>query len=300
MSTSAAEPWTVARLLDWTRKHFAERGLDAPRLCAELLLANAMGCERIRLYTRFGETPGEDVLRMFREHVRQAAAGKPIAYLIGHKEFFSLPFVVTPDVLIPRPETEILVERTIAQLRDAVGPRRILDLGTGSGCIAIALARHLPQATICASDVSAAAVTVALQNAERLGVADRIDIRTGDLFAPWCAAGQEPFDVIVSNPPYVATVGAPVEPSVRAHEPRLALFAGDDGLDIIRRILNEGPPRLRPGGHLLVEIAYDQAGPVRSLVENRGWQTLATYRDGAGHERVVHLRRANGNQVQVA
>ncbi len=302
-----AGPWTIARLLAWTQEHLKRSGLDAPRLCAEILLAHALRCERIHLYTRHDQLPGAEVLGTFRELVRQAAAGRPIAYLTGTKEFFALPFEVGSDAFIPRPETEILVERTIDLARRAAAPLSILDLGTGSGCIAVSLAKHLPTARLCASDISPAALQVAQRNAERHGVAARIQFRAGDLFAPWRSdglgrPGANPllFDVIVCNPPYIATHGAPVAPNVRDYEPHVALFAGPDGLDVIRRVLAEAPAWLAASGHLLVELAYDQAPAARGLLAAAPWQSVATYRDGAGRERVIHARRAAAGCAQVA
>ncbi len=291
-----AGPWTVQRLLAWTREHFQRNRIESPRLCAEILLAHALQCERIRLYTRFEEVPGEEALTRFRALVREAAAGRPIAYLIGTKEFFSLPFEVTPDVLIPRPETEILVERTIDLVRKSAPlVRSILDLGTGSGCIAVSLARHLPEVRLSASDVSPPALELARRNAKRHGVAERIEWRAGDLFAPWRdgeSGAPTMFDAIVSNPPYVATApGTPLAQDVRAFEPHVALFAGPDGLDLIRRIAAEAPAHVAPGGHLLMELAFDQAPAVRGLLAGNGWRDIVGYRDAAGHERVIHARR---------
>lgn len=295
-----ATPWTVARLLTWTRSHLEQHGIESPRLCAELLLAHAMQCQRIHLYTRFEDVPSADVRDRFRDLVRHAAAGHPIAYLTGTKEFFALPFEVTPDVLIPRPETEILVERTVDLARKSGGRLcEILDLGTGSGCIAVSLARHLPESRVLASDISENALAVARRNAKRLGVGERIEFRCGDLFAPWSdskstspAAAAMTFDIVVSNPPYVATEGAPVEASVRKYEPAAALFAGPDGLAVIRPLVEGAAAHVRPGGHLLLEVAFDQAPAVRALLANGPWGDIVTYRDGGGHERVVHARRA--------
>jgi release factor glutamine methyltransferase len=307
-------PWTVSRLLAWTREYLARQRIESPRLCAELLLAHAMDCPRIRLYTQYESVPGEEVLRRYREAVKAAAGGEPIAYLTGVKEFFSLEFEVTRDVLIPRPETEVLVERTVRLLRDSEpGGRKILDLGTGSGCVAVALAKNLPGVAVYASDISAAAIAVARRNAARHAVAERIEFRVGDLFEPWdpspkCARGQthatgaiparrDPgyaplFDVIVTNPPYVATApGTPVAENVRKYEPAGALFAGPEGLEVIRRVVDEAPRWLAPGGHLLMEVAFDQAHKVCGLLSSSNWQEVTTYRDTAGHERVVHARR---------
>lgn len=298
-------PWTVRRLLAWTREHLERRGIESPRLCAEILLAHAMGCPRIELFTRYEAVPDDAVLATFRAAVRAAAEGRPIAYITGTKEFFSLEFRVTPDVLIPRPETEILVERTIRLVRESEGRlRRLLDLGTGSGCIAVSLAKHLPDAEVCASDVSEAALAVARENADRHGVAGRITFAQGDLFEPWRAAGAgaaPAFDVIVSNPPYVSTAAeAPLAENVRAYEPHVALFAGPDGLEVIRRLVAEAPAWLAPGGHLLLEIAFDQADSLRGLLGAGAWQDVTTYRDGGGHERVVHARRRAAGSAQVA
>ena len=262
-----------------------------------------MKCERIRLYTCFEQVPGPDVLQTFRDLVKQAATGRPIAYLTGTKEFFSLTFEVSADVLIPRPETEILVERTITLVRQSPETlRSILDLGTGSGCIAVSLATYLPGVRVLASDVSEAALTIARRNAARHGVAERIEFRSGDLFDPWSGADGSPaaFDVIVCNPPYIGSVGSPVDDSVRDFEPHVALFAGPDGLEVIRRVLGQAPRRLNAGGHLLMEMAFDQAAAVRRLVDDASWREIVTYRDAAGHERVLHARRSAAEQAQVA
>lgn len=297
---SGRESWTVARLLDWTRDYFTRSRLDSPRLCAEILLAHAMKCERIELYTRHDAVPDSEAVTAFREFVRAAAAGCPPAYLTGTKDFYSLTFHVTRDVLIPRPETEVLVERTIRLLRAAEpGPRWVLDLGTGSGCIAVSLARHLPEARICASDISEAALEVARRNAERHGVVDRIELRCGDLFEPW-GDGPE-FDVIVSNPPYLAVARKDELPvHVREFEPATALFAGDDGLDLYRRLMEWAPQHLTADGHLLCEMAFDQGGAVRPLAMAAQWRDITTYKDDLGHERVLHARRPAAEQSRVA
>lgn len=321
----ATQPWTVKRLLDWTRSYLEERGVESPRLCSELLLADAMKCRRIELYTRYEQTPSESVLSAFRDSIRQAGGGKPVAYLTGVKEFFSLEFEVTPAVLIPRPETEVLVERTITLVRALTGafPRRpaadpeaaagqvgapaaetnggvpaapaqptvrILDLCTGSGCIAVSLAKNLLNAGLFASDLSPDALAVARRNAARHGVAARVELREGDLLAPWREAA--PFDIIVVNPPYIGRDEADsLASGVRDFEPHLALFAGDDGLAILRRLAVEALPALVPGGHLLTEVSWTQAAAVRALLENAGWGDIVTYQDDLRHERVVHARK---------
>lgn len=290
-------PWTVAQLLSWTQGHLQKHGVESPRLCAEILLSHAMGCERIELYTRYELVPGEEVLGSFRSVVREATTGKPIAYLTGRKEFFALDFEVTPDVLIPRPETEVLVERVIHLVRQSEGSvKSILDVGTGSACIAISLARHLPGASVFASDISPSALDVARRNARRHGVLDRIEFRTGDLFAPWDPELR--FDAIVSNPPYVAEADAASLPAaVREFEPDVALFAGPDGLAVVKRLIAEAPGHLCPGGHLLTEVAYNQSAAVQGLLDAAVWNGIVTYRDGSGHERVVHARHAASEQT---
>lgn len=299
-SETEGDCWTVARLLEWTRGYFEKHGVESPRLCAEILLAHAMGCERIELYTRHASVPGDEVLRTFRSVIKEAAAGRPIAYLTGTKEFFSVQFEVTPDVMIPRPETEVLVERAIRLVRraeDRIGS--ILDVGTGSGCIAISLAKNLADVSICASDVSEAALAVAQRNAERHGLLGRIEFRAGDLFEPWKPDGK--FDMIVSNPPYVGRSEAASLPAgVREFEPHAALFAGEDGLDILRRLVAEAPQYLKPEGHLLIEVAYNQSAAVRGLLDESVWSDIVTYRDALQHERVVHARRLASEQTQVA
>lgn len=284
------QAWTVARLLQWTRGFFERNRIESPRLCAEILLAHALGCERIELYTRYESIPDEDRLAAFREIVRQAAAGKPVAYLTGVKEFFSLSFEVTPDVLIPRPETEVLVERTIHLIRRGLSRRpAILDLCTGSGCVAISLAKNLPEVDLFASDLSEKAIEVAGRNAARHDVTARIEFRQGDLLAPW--KPDRRFDVIVCNPPYVALrdkANLPV--NVREYEPALALFGGEDGCDFLRRLAVEIPASLVPDGHFLMEIAYDQADAARAVLEEAGWRDILAYRDGLGIQRVMHSR----------
>jgi len=239
-------------------------------------------------------------MRADRAAIAEAAIGRPIAYLTGAKEFFSLPFEVTPDVMIPRPETEVLVERAIHLVRHGKGKiGSILDVGTGSGCIAISLAKHLADVSICASDVSEAALEVARRNARRHGLLERIELRVSDLFASW--EPDRRFNMIVSNPPYVAESEAESLPAnVRDFEPRVALFAGEDGLAVVRRLIAEAPQHLSLGGHLLTEVAYNQSAAVRDLLDESVWSDIVTYRDTLQHERVVHARCRAGEQTQVA
>jgi len=204
--SASSETWTIGRLLEWTKDFLDQRGVDNPRLDAEVLLAHARNCQRIELYTAFDEIAGDDVRGKFRELVSQRAQGKPVAYLVGYKEFFSLTFEITPDVLIPRPETEMLVMAVldVAKQMRAKRPLAIADVGTGSGCIAVAVATQLPDCRVAAIDQSPAALAVAKRNAVKHGVSERIEFIESDLFA--AADAQKQFDIIVSNPPYVTEV----------------------------------------------------------------------------------------------
>jgi len=283
--------WTVGRLLTWTTDWLGARGSDAPRLDAEVLLAHVRGCPRIALYTAF-DTPVADAERArFRELVKRRGEGEPVAYLVGSREFFSLPFTVTKDVLIPRPETEGLVVRSLDLVKSAAAPR-IADVGTGSGAIAVTLAKQLPRATLVATDIAPAALAAAQANAERHGVAERITFVECDLLADPRAAG--PWDVIVSNPPYVREDEYPALPrDVRDHEPKTALVAGPTGVEIVTRLAAEAAERLAPGGWLLVEIGPSTAAAAEAaLAAQAGLVPGPTLKDLAGLPRIVQARRA--------
>lgn len=288
-----SEEWTVGRLLTWTRDFLRRKGIDQPQLCAQLLLAHALECERLELYLQFEATPEQGQLDALRELVRRASQGEPIAHLIGQKEFFSLTIRVSPDVLIPRPETETLVETVVDVVRTSDRPvGRILELGTGSGCVAVALATQLADVKLIATDVSAEALKVAEDNVIEHGLADRVELRQGNLFeAP--AGELDRFDVILANPPYVKTDDLTGQSAdVARCEPRIALDGGADGLDVIRRIVAESPDRLAEGGWLALEVGYDQADQVRDLFQAAGFDQVRAVKDGLGHERVVVGRRS--------
>lgn len=292
------EPWTVQRLLNWTKGHFAAKGVTEPRLAAEVLLAQALKCRRIDLYARFDRVPEPPQLDEFRGLVKQAANHVPISYLVGRKEFYSLEFVVTPAVLIPRPETELLVQQAIETVR-AGGDREVtlLDLCTGSGCIAVALLRNLPKARAVASDISGEALAVAAENATRHGVTDRLTFQQADglALADDCVPAGG-FDLIACNPPYIAADEmAGLDANVRDHEPRLALTDGGDGLSFYRRLAEGAGRLLHPDGVLLVEIADGRAAEVRELFAGGTWRASGAWRDTvAGHERVLRFARARG------
>ncbi len=281
--------WTVRRVLEWTIGYLKEHGSDSPRLDAEVLLAHARGCPRIQLYTEYDTVLPDAVRARMRELVKRRADAEPVAYLVGYREFFSLEFEVTPDVLIPRPDTETLVVEALDAAKPLAAPR-VLDLGTGSGCIAVAIAVNHAGAAVTAVDRSGAALVVASRNARRHGVADRVEFLEGDLFAPLPADAQ--FDIIAANPPYVAKDEmAALQPEVRRHEPPEALEGGVDGLDVIRRIVQGAGPVLGVGGPLLLECSPEQAVPIRALFDGSGrFDNVQVRSDLAGRPRVVHGR----------
>lgn len=290
MTQAAADAWTIGRLLTWTREFLASRSVDEPRLSAELLLASALECRKIDLYTRFDQVPPVDRIERFRALVRDAGRHTPIAYLIGRKEFYSLEFEVSPAVLIPRPETELIVEHAVALARQlGADPFHVLDIGTGSGCIAIAIARFVPAARVIATDVSPEALDVAARNAARLGVAERITFVHADAVdVPPETRPVGAFHVIASNPPYIAEDAiASLPANVRDFEPRIALAGGAEGLTVLRRIAQGARSLLTRGGRCCVEVASGQHDAVARLFEDAGWRRVATARDGAGIERML-------------
>ncbi len=284
------EAWTIGRLLQWTTDFLKKRGADSPRLDAEVLLAHARGCQRIQLYTAFDEEPPEEVRVAYRELVRRRSEGMPVAYLVGQREFYSLAFYVTPDVLIPRPETEFLLIGLLDRAKQHSGELAIADVGAGSGILAVCAAKHLPQARVTALDVSSVALDVARKNAATHGVSDRIDFLTSDLFS--AVPPEQRFDYIVSNPPYVTTAEmAQLPPQVREHEPHLALEGGPQGTSVIEPLITQAHDRLNTGGWLLIEISPMIEAAVRSLFAPEQWELPPTKKDLAGHARVVAARR---------
>jgi release factor glutamine methyltransferase len=294
---SSSEPWTIGRLLTWTTGFLKDRGSDSPRLDAEVLLAHALATQRILLYTRFDEEPGEAVRAAYRGLVKQRAEGTPVAYLVGRREFYSLPFSVTPDVLIPRPETELLVVGLLDAAKATKPAVRsdgleIADVGTGSGIIAVCASLKLPTAHVTAIDRSVAALTVAKQNATAHGVAERINFVESDLFDK--LPSDRKFDFIASNPPYVTTAEmAALDRDVRDYEPHSALEAGPKGTEVIERLVPQAADRLVPGGMLLIEISPQLHDAVRRIIESDGrFELQATIDDHARKPRVVVAKRA--------
>ncbi|MFO0947319.1 MAG: peptide chain release factor N(5)-glutamine methyltransferase [Planctomycetota bacterium] len=283
--------WTIGKLLEWTTRHFQQKGIDNARLDAEVLLARVLACRRIDLYAMYDvEVSPEDRTR-FRDWVRQRTGGCPVAYLVGQREFYSLTFDVTPAVLIPRPETEHLIACALDFARKE-SLARFLDLGSGSGAIAVTLAHELTSIRGVAIDVSPEAIVVAKANATRHAVADRLTFLVSDLFSR-LEESEGPFDLIASNPPYVSDEEyASLPATVRDFEPRLALAGGAGGIEIIRRIIEEAPRWLRLGGKLLMEIGERQESAVRVLLEsNSHFSGVAVHRDYSGKPRVMEARR---------
>jgi release factor glutamine methyltransferase len=284
-STVAQEAWSIGRLLAWTDQFLAQKGSRSPRLDAELLLAHALHCSRVELYTRYNDVAEDDVRSRFRDLVRKRSEDCPVAYLVGRKEFYSLSFEVNPAVLIPRPATETLVMECLKLARDVTAPK-ILDIGTGSGCIAIAIARQKRDAQLTATDINPAALDVARRNAAANKVSDRIRFVQGDLLEP--IPNEERFHFIVSNPPYVTTDDwQRLEVNVRQYEPRQALEAGPEGLDVINRLIDQAPTYLQPAGVLLLEIAPSQEEPVKRRLTSNRYEVGATFLDGDGLPRVA-------------
>jgi release factor glutamine methyltransferase len=291
--TTTDEPWTIGRLLMWTVDYLKKHNAENPRLDAEVLLASARGCQRIDLYAAYGEEATEALRAKFRDLVSRRGKGTPVAYLVGHKEFYALDFEVTPDVLIPRPDTETLVVALLdhAKLMADKPQLSVADVGTGSGVLAVCAAKHLRTAQVTAIDISAAALAVARRNAEKHYVADRIAFIESNLFAVVPADAR--FDIIVSNPPYVSTAEmAELAADVRDYEPHLALEAGDEGTDVIAPLISQSAERLQSGGALLIEISPMIAAKVEDLVRANGsLELLPTIRDAAGHARVIQATR---------
>ena len=275
------ERWTVLKILQWTTDYFAGKEIGSARLEAELLLAATLDLDRVGLYVNFERPLNADELTSFRERVRRRALREPLQYILGETEFWSLTLNVSPAVLVPRADTEILVEEALSRIE---GAARVLDVGTGSGAIAIALAHEKTETLVTALDCSALALEIARANAERNGVADRVTCVMGDLAD--LPAGA--FEIVVSNPPYIPTADCEkLMPEVRDHEPRLALDGGGDGLIAYRQLAAQAGKILAPGGWLLVEVGIDQAADVGALFEASGLIEVKHRDDYSGIPRVV-------------
>ena len=282
--------WTIARLLTWTTDFFREHGIENPRLDAEVLLSAVLGRDRMYLYVHFDEPLEPDELARFRAYVKERAAHVPLAYVLGRREFMGLDFRVTRDTLIPRPDTEVLVQCALDFLRartdGGANDLRIADIGTGTGAIALSVIHYTEGACADVVDISPAAAAVARENAEKLGLTERLDVHVGDLLAP--LAGRS-YDMILSNPPYIPSADiAGLMPEVCRYEPHLALDGGADGLDIYRRLMADAPTLLKDGGAIAVEVGMDEAKAVAVLaIAHPRIVRTEILKDLAGIERVV-------------
>jgi release factor glutamine methyltransferase len=283
---------TILEVIQRSAEFLGKRGVDAPRLQVELLLAHVLKMPRMKLYLNFEQVLSAQDVETLRELVRRRGQREPLQYIVGSVSFCGLELAINRHVLVPRPETELLAERAWKFLGalPSGSPPRALDLGTGSGCLAIALATHAPEALVEAIDLSGDALTIARQNAATLKVAERIEFHQGDAFAALEPGSR--FDLIVSNPPYIATAEIQsLEPEVRDYEPRLALDGGPDGLDFCRRIAAEAGPFLRPGGRVMLELNDNGGQPVAKIFEQEGWEVESIEPDYNQFQRIFIARK---------
>ncbi len=277
-------------MLSWISQYLKDRGIESPRLHAEMLLSHVLGLKRIELYTHHDTEVAKSDLEKLHALVKRAGLNEPVAYLVGKTEFYSIEIEVSKDCLIPRPETELLVQRAIEFLRTRDGIQSVCDLCTGSGCIAVAIAKNFPKADIIATDISDQALKIANRNVEKYNLQERIKLLSGDLFdpvIPQLDTGK--FDLIISNPPYVSEIEyEKLDKNVKEYEPRIALFAGEDGLDIYKRIIEKADKYLKPKAALLFEIGYSQGSSVRSLLEKtQCFSDITIEKDFNDNDRIV-------------
>ena len=282
--------WTIQKLLTWITEYLTTNGVDAPRLSAELLLSHVLGLTRIELYTQFNQPVDKTDLDALHGLVKRAGQQEPVAYLVGRTEFYSIELEVDPHCLIPRPETELLVQKAIEFLRTREGTQHVCDLCTGSGCIAVAVAKNFPKAKVTATDLCDTALAVAARNVEKHALGERVTLLCGDLFEPLVPGlDVTQWDLIVCNPPYVSvTEYEALDKNVKDYEPELALLAGDDGLDVYRRIAAQIEQYLKPDGTLLLEIGYAQGDVINQLLTDSGiFKNIKIEKDFANNDRIA-------------
>lgn len=287
--------WTIQKLLAWITEYLTKNEVDAPRLSAEMLLSHVLDLKRIELYTQFDRVVEKGALDRLHDLVKRAGSHEPVAYLVGRTEFYSLEMEVTSDCLIPRPETELLVQRAIEFLRTREGQQHVCDLCTGCGCIAIAIAKGYPDARVVATDLCDKALAVAARNVAKHGLQERVELLCGDLFDPLVPQlDVTQWDLIVCNPPYVSTVEyETLDKNVKDYEPPTALLAGADGMDVYRRIAEQIDRFLKPDGALMLEIGCAQGPAVRQLLEQTGaFSDVRIEKDHQHHDRLIIAHRA--------
>lgn len=290
--------WTIIKLLKWTTSYFKSHDIDSPRSTAEILLAHVLKLKRIDLYLQYDKPLYIDELSKFKVLIKRRIEREPVAYITGVKEFWSMDFAVTKDVLIPRPETECLVEAALSLLPDDKSPdvkrmpKSILELGTGSGAVILAIASMWPKYIYFASDHSVKAVKLARQNSKLHGLDTAVNFFCADWLMP-LKSEMQPFDMIISNPPYVPTmVIGRLQPEIYKYEPISALDGGKDGLFCLRHIINTAHLYLNPNGSLLLEIGHDQKNDVRSIIEKCGnYENVVFINDYSGYNRVVRVKK---------
>ena len=286
--------WTIKKLLDWMSQYFTDNKIDSPRLSAEILLSDLLAMKRMELYINFDREVTPDELTQLRGLVKRAINHEPICYLTGHAQFYSMEFEVDKSTLIPRPETEMLVEKAIDHLRKRSGNDHILDLCTGSGCIAAAIGKNYSDCEIVATDISQDALEIAQKNIEKYELTERINLLCGDLYEPIISElDGKKFDIITTNPPYITeSEYESLDKNVRDYEPKHALIAGVDGLDIYKRIIEDVDKFLSSDGILLMEIGYRQGDAIRELLEKSGcFEEIKIDKDFSNNDRVVSAFR---------
>ena len=298
------QKWTVVDLLNWTTEYLSEKEFSEARLNAERLLGHVLGLERIELYTNFDRPLIPDELAAFKALLKRRLAHEPLQYILGETEFFSLPFKVSPAVLIPRPETEILVEHVIELCQHQFADTDelfILDVGTGTGCIAVSLAKHVENAVITAVDISHDALTLARGNAEAHDVS--INFKEHDALKPWPTDYLNTFDIIVCNPPYVSFPEyQSLQPEIKEHEPKISLLGGNDGLEFYRKFANISTTLIKSNGYLFFEIGERQASSVKNIYAEVGFSGFQVFEDLAGKDRVLRMlwKRSGNERVNIS
>ncbi|WP_459914384.1 peptide chain release factor N(5)-glutamine methyltransferase [Desulfocicer niacini] len=288
--------WTLLDTMTWTISYFKDRDVDSPRLTAEILMCHCLAMDRLSLYLEYDRPLNPEELACYKALIKRRLQGEPVAYITGRKGFWDIEVSVSPRVLIPRPDTETLMETGLSAIKDlqeiqAHRPLKILELGSGSGALIISLARAEPGHQYVAVDVSPDAAATTLENARSLDCVPGVSVVSGSWFEPFSMDVR--FDVVVSNPPYIPTRDIEtLAPEIRHHEPRLALDGGHDGLDCIRHILSRAPEHLVPGGVLLFEMGFDQEPALRSLIKTLpAYEDFQSIKDEAGHHRVVRIKK---------